>query len=168
MAERITSRTNPLMTHIRKLSGSRAYREKAGEYLGDGVKLLQEALAWEAPVTTVVHTAAVSLPALPAGVRAVEVPEDVMRSISPMEAPQGALFLARLPAAGLPEVSAFPGHGRRSIIQAATGFRPWAPPSFRGPGACCPCPWRVWAAPGKGPPRPRPARGGFPHAGADP
>lgn len=103
MAERITSRTNPLMTHIRKLASSRSYREKTGEYLGDGVKLLEEALAWEAPVTAVVHTAAVSLPALPAGVRAVEVPEDVMRSISPMEAPQGALFLARLPAAGLPE-----------------------------------------------------------------
>ena len=107
MAERITSRTNPLMTHIRKLASSRSYREKTGEYLGDGVKLLQEALAWEAPVTTVVHTAAVSLPALPAGVRAVEVPEDVMKSISPMEAPQGALFLARLPAAGLPQ--ALPG-----------------------------------------------------------
>lgn len=104
MAERITSRTNPLMTHIRKLTSSRSYREKTGEYLGDGVKLLDEALTWKAAVTTVVYTASVALPALPEGVRAVEVPEDVMKSISPMEAPQGALFLARLPAAGLPEI----------------------------------------------------------------
>ena len=38
--ERITSRQNPLMAHIRKLASSRAYRNEAGEYLGDGVKLL--------------------------------------------------------------------------------------------------------------------------------
>ena len=47
MAERITSRTNPLMTHIRKLASSRSYREKTGEYLGDGVKLLEEAVLEE-------------------------------------------------------------------------------------------------------------------------
>lgn len=32
-----------------------------------------------------------------------EVPPDLMRSISPMEAPQGALFLARMPRQELPE-----------------------------------------------------------------
>ena len=41
MVERITSRTNPLMTHIRKLSSSRSYRREHGEYLGDGTKLLE-------------------------------------------------------------------------------------------------------------------------------
>ena len=39
-AERITSRANPLMTHIRRLSASRSYRRETGEFLGDGVKLL--------------------------------------------------------------------------------------------------------------------------------
>ena len=34
---------------------------------------------------------------VPEGVQVVRVPEDVMASISPMEAPQGALFLAKLP-----------------------------------------------------------------------
>ena len=38
--EHITSRQNALMTHIRKLSASRAYRRASGEYLCDGVKLL--------------------------------------------------------------------------------------------------------------------------------
>lgn len=103
MAERITSRTNPLMTHIRKLAASRSYRAKTGEYLGDGTKLLEEALTWGAAVTTVVYTAAAALPPLPPGIRAVEVPEDVMKSVSPMEAPQGALFLAREPDTALPE-----------------------------------------------------------------
>lgn len=103
MTERITSRTNPLMTHIRKLVSSRAYRRETGEYIGDGVKLLEEAVRWGAPLTAVVFTEGTALPALPEGMRVVEVPGDVMRSISPMEAPQGALFVARIPQETLPE-----------------------------------------------------------------
>ena len=95
--ERITSRQNPLMAHIRKLASSRAYRNEAGEYLGDGVKLLEEAARWGASLTTVVFTAGTALPPLPTEVRLVEVPEGLMASISPMEAPQGVLFLARQP-----------------------------------------------------------------------
>lgn len=103
MPERITSRANPLMTHIRKLAASRSYRRACGEFLGDGVKLLEEAVRWGAALTAVVHTAGTALPALPDGVRVVEVPGDVMRSVSPMESPQGALFLARMPALAPPE-----------------------------------------------------------------
>lgn len=103
MAERITSRANPLMAHIRKLASSRSHRYETGEYLGDGVKLLEEAARWGADLTAVVYTPGTALPALPEGVRLAEVPEDVMRSVSPMESPQGALFLARIPAQTLPE-----------------------------------------------------------------
>lgn len=95
--ERITSRANPLMTHIRRLSASRSYRRETGEFLGDGVKLLAEAVRWGAPLTAVVYTPDAPLPDLPAGLRRVEVPEDLMASVSPMRAPQGALFLARMP-----------------------------------------------------------------------
>ena len=102
--ERITSRTNPLMTHLRKLSSSAAYRREQGEFLCDGPKLLQEALQWGAELVTVVATAGTELPVLPAGVRAVEVPEDVMASISPMKTPQGVLFTCRLPETELPPV----------------------------------------------------------------
>ena len=101
--ETITSRKNPLMTQIRKLSSSRSYRRGEGLFLGDGTKLLEEALKWNAPVTTVVVTEDVALPALPEGVRVVEVPRDVMASISPMESPQGALFLCRMPELAPPE-----------------------------------------------------------------
>ena len=107
MAERITSRANPLLAHIRRLASSRSGRSEAGEDLGDGVKLLEEAARWGAPLTAVVYTPGTALPALPAGVRLVEVPADVMRSVSPMEAPQGALFLARIPDLTPPE--ALPG-----------------------------------------------------------
>ena len=103
MAEQITSRSNPLMAHIRKLASSRYHRYETGEYLGDGVKLLEEAARWKAALTAAVYTPGTALPALPPEVRLVEVPEDVMRSVSPMEAPQGALFLARIPSLEAPE-----------------------------------------------------------------
>ena len=102
--EIITSRKNPLLQKIRQLSsGGRSVREKAVEYLGDGVKLLEEALKWEVPLTTVVVSPEVTPPALPAGVRLVQVPRDVMETISPMKTPQGALFLAQLPSTTPPE-----------------------------------------------------------------
>ena len=102
-AETITSRQNPLMTHLRKLASSRSYRKKSGEYLCDGTKLLAEALKWGAEVKTAVFSEGVDIPPLPDGVRAVRVSEDLMRSVSPMETPQGALFTVALPEVQLPE-----------------------------------------------------------------
>ena len=102
-AETITSRHNALLTHLRKLASSRAYRDERGEYLGDGVKLLGEALKWRAPLKTVVVSEGVDLPELPEGVRAVRVPSDLMRSVSPAETPQGALFTATLARPALPD-----------------------------------------------------------------
>lgn len=104
MMERITSRKNPLLMKIRRLaSGGRRERQAEGEYLGDGIKLLEEALRWSAPLTAAVFADGVEPPDLPKEVRAVQVPGDVMESISPMAAPQGALFLAALPPADPPE-----------------------------------------------------------------
>ena len=102
-AETITSRQNPLMTHLRKLASSRSYRKKSGEYLCDGTKLLAEALKWGAEVKTAVFSEGVDIPPLPDGVRAVRVSEELMRSVSPMETPQGALFTVALPEVQLPE-----------------------------------------------------------------
>ena len=43
MTERITSRKNPLLEHIRKLD-SAAYRRQTGTFLCDSPKLVDEAL----------------------------------------------------------------------------------------------------------------------------
>ncbi|MBE6972497.1 MAG: RNA methyltransferase [Ruminococcaceae bacterium] len=110
--EQITSRKNPLISHIRKLISDRIYRRECGEYLGDGVKLLAEAVRWQAPLTCVVHTAGTQLPTIPEGVRVVQVPEDVMESVSPMKAPQGALFLCRMPQQEMPDKLA----GQRYLV----------------------------------------------------
>ena len=100
--EYITSRKNPLISHIRKLGADRAYRRESGELLGDGVKLLEEAVRRKAPLTAVVTTPGISPPPVE-GARGIEVPEDVMASISPARTPQGALFLARIPDTDPPE-----------------------------------------------------------------
>ena len=101
--EQITSRKNPLITHIRKLTSDRTYRRECGEFVGDGVKLLDEAVRWHGALTCVVYTAGTQLPELADNVRVVEVPRDVMESISPMKAPQGALFLCRVPVQDAPD-----------------------------------------------------------------
>ena len=96
--EIITSRKNPLLQHVRKLLQSRSYREQCGEYAADGVKLLEEAVKWiPDALKTVLVTRDAVLPQLPEQVRLVEIPDDIMAQVSPMEAPQGALFTCALP-----------------------------------------------------------------------
>ena len=97
MEERITSRRNPLLAHTKKLLTSRSYREKTGEFAADGVKLLAEATRWYPGLTTVIAEDGIELCKLPEQTRVVRVPKDVMQSISLMDAPQGAIFLCRLP-----------------------------------------------------------------------
>ena len=67
--ELITSRSNPLLVHIRKLLKSRSYRRETGQCVSDGVKLLEEALRWSADLITVLVTPGVELPHLPSQVR---------------------------------------------------------------------------------------------------
>ena len=105
--EKITSRSNGLLVHMKKLAASAAYRREQGVYLCDSPKLLAEALKWHAPVREIAVTVDVPLPPLPETVRVVEIPEDVMSSISPMKSPQGALFTVTLPETAVPE--ALPG-----------------------------------------------------------
>lgn len=94
--QRITSRKNPFLQQVKKLLSSRKAREEAGLFAADGVKLLAEAVRWYPGLDTVILSDGVHAD-VPESVRLFRVPEDVMASISPMESPQGALFLCRLP-----------------------------------------------------------------------
>ena len=96
MMERITARKNPLMQQVRKLIASRKERETSGLFVADGTKLLAEAVKWWPGLETVILSDGVEVD-VPSHVRVVSVPKDVMESISPMQTPQGALFLCRLP-----------------------------------------------------------------------
>ena len=94
--ERITSRKNPLLQQVKKLISSRKAREEAGLFVADGTKLLQEAVRYWPGLETVILSDGVEVE-VPESVRVIRVPKDVMESVSPMQAPQGALFLCRLP-----------------------------------------------------------------------
>ena len=94
--QRITSRKNPLLQQIKKLLSSRKAREEAGLFVSDGTKLLTEAVKYFDGLDTVILSDGVEAQ-VPDQVKVIRVPGDVMESISPMQSPQGALFLCRLP-----------------------------------------------------------------------
>lgn len=94
--ERIVSRKNPFLQQVRKLLSSRKARQDASLFVSDGIKLLQEAVQYCDGLDTVILSDGVEAD-IPDTVRLVRVPEDVMASISPMETPQGALFLCKMP-----------------------------------------------------------------------
>lgn len=96
MEQRITARKNPLLQQVRRLLTSKKERDVSGLFVADGTKLLEEAVKWWPDLETVILSDGVEMQ-VPEHVRVVRVPEDVMESISPMQAPQGALFLCRLP-----------------------------------------------------------------------
>lgn len=96
METRITARKNPLLQQVRKLLSSRKAREEAGLFVSDGTKLLREAVRWWPGLDTVILSDGVEAE-VPEQVRLIRVPADVMESVSPMQTPQGALFLCRLP-----------------------------------------------------------------------
>ncbi len=96
--EYITSRQNPLMIQTVKILSSRKQRKAQGMYAGDGTKLLAEAVRWRPEqLRVVILREGTPCPDLPEHVRQVSVPAQLMQQISPMEAPEGALFLMALP-----------------------------------------------------------------------
>lgn len=94
--QRITARKNPLLQQVRRLLTSKKERQVSGLFVADGTKLLQEAVRWWPGLDTVILSDGVEAN-VPDHVRVVRIPGDVMESVSPMQTPQGALFLCRLP-----------------------------------------------------------------------
>ena len=96
MELKITSRKNAFIQQVRRLLTSRKERQQAGLFVADGTKLLQEAVRFWDGLDTVILTEGVEAQ-VPDHVRVVTVTPEIMEYISPMETPQGALFLCKLP-----------------------------------------------------------------------
>ena len=92
--ERLTSRKNPLIAHLRRLGADSAYRRERGEYLCDGEKLLREALLWHAEITAVLWRDAPELD--------VDCPAQYLADaalldyVSPLKSAAGVLFSVRM------------------------------------------------------------------------
>jgi TrmH family RNA methyltransferase len=102
--EQITSRHNPLVTRLKKLGRDRSARRAEGVFLCEGVKLVEEAVRWGAPVEVLAVARGTQLPfAPPAGARLVELPGDVLAGISTQDSPQGVLAVCAAPPITPPE-----------------------------------------------------------------
>jgi len=93
--EKITSRSNPLCVHIKKLGNSNRYREKHGQFICDGSKLLGEAIAAKADIATILTTGDIPQNC-PVGASLYHVTEDLMDSLSLLKTPQDVLFICRI------------------------------------------------------------------------
>ena len=100
--ETITSRKNPYIAHLRALGRDGAARRAGGEYVCDGVKLLREALQFDACVTSVLWNGAPAL-TLPDGVTQYSAPQDLVEYASPLVNSPGPVFTVKIPEAALPE-----------------------------------------------------------------
>jgi len=93
----ITSRKNERIVHIKKLGADAAYRRECGEFLCDGYKLLGEAVQYGAEIRSVLFCGDALQIGLPDGAELINVPRDVLESVSPQKTPQDILFTCRMP-----------------------------------------------------------------------
>ena len=94
--ERITSRKNPLVVHMKKLGSSRAYRDEHREFICDGIKLLNEAVRNGARITTVLTASETPLN-LPYDVRVFLAERELIDYVSPLKNAQDVLFACEMP-----------------------------------------------------------------------
>ena len=96
MMEILTSRKNATIQRVRKLLSSRKARAEEGLFVADGTKLLAEAVKWWPGLKMVLHTPEID-PDVPEHVEKICISRELMEYVSPMETPQGALFVCALP-----------------------------------------------------------------------
>ncbi len=96
MMDILTSRKNPIIQRVRRLLSSRKAREEEGLFVADGTKLLEEAVKWWPGLKMVLHTPDID-PDVPQSVEKISISRELMEYVSPMQTPQGALFVCALP-----------------------------------------------------------------------
>lgn len=99
--ERLTSRKNRYIQHLRKLGADSSYREAQGEYVLDGEKLLREALTCGAGVTSVLwnEERVISVP----GAAEYTAPKELVEYASPLKNAPGPVFTVKIPQRIFPE-----------------------------------------------------------------
>ena len=93
----ISSRKNPLLQQTRRILPSRREREEPGLFAGEGTKLIAEAVRYAPEWLHTVFLAEGVEQETPEHVRRVRLPRELLDSLSTMDAPQGAIFLCRMP-----------------------------------------------------------------------
>ncbi len=102
MTERISSRKNGYIGHLRRLGSDAGYRSETGETALDGEKLLREALSSGCELTGVLMDERRPLDWLPPGTRRYSAPAELLGYASPVKNSPGPVFSLRLPQPRLP------------------------------------------------------------------
>ncbi len=89
--EKLSSRQNKTIAHLRRLGADRAYRRECSEYVCDGEKLLREALRWGAEIKTAVWRGEPTVE-LPDAVRQYAAPRELLDYASALKNCPGVLF----------------------------------------------------------------------------
>ena len=93
--ERITSRKNRVITHIKKLAADSAYRHACGEYVCDGLKMLKEAAENNVEISCILWAEKPELE-LPEATQYCA-PAELIGYVSPMKNSPGPVFTVRTP-----------------------------------------------------------------------
>ena len=96
--KKLTSRRNPVCVHIKKLGTSSSYRKQCGEYLCDGIKLLEEAVKCGAEIPVVLCSSHIPFP-LPLSTQLYYTDFSIIDSLSSLKKPQNVLFTCKIPSA---------------------------------------------------------------------
>ena len=89
--KKLTSRSNQVCVHLKKLGKSKKYREEKNQFLCDGEKLLKEAIYAQADIDIILTTKPIDYN-LPDRTQIYRVSNEIINSISPLINPQGVLF----------------------------------------------------------------------------
>jgi len=95
-AEKITSRTNPVCVHLKKLGANKSYRYQHKEFLCEGEKLLNEAIISGIQITKILTSKSVNF-TLPQGINIYNTTPGLIDSLSPLKNTQGLLFSCKIP-----------------------------------------------------------------------
>lgn len=99
--EKLTSRKNPVIQHLRRLASDSGYRNEQGEYVLDGVKLLREAMAFGGRVGCVLWPGEPEFPV--PGADIYTAPKDLVEYASPLKNSPGPVFTVAIPVQTVPE-----------------------------------------------------------------
>jgi len=94
--EKLSSRQNKTIAHLRKLGTDKAYRHACGEGICDGMKLLREALMWGVELVSVFWLGESEM-TLPEGVKEYSLSSELMDYASPLKNSPGPIFTFRMP-----------------------------------------------------------------------
>jgi len=94
--EKITSRSNPVCVHIKKLGTNKKYREDHGQFLCEGKKLLSEALSSGIIIDSVLSSTDIEYK-LPDSTRVYSVSDSIIDSLSPLRNSREVLFSCKIP-----------------------------------------------------------------------